>query len=578
MSTNGSPTQATQRSAALTEGEVSERPKLLDRRQFLRTTGVVGLTVSGGAALAACDPAEDPDDAAVDLDDEPDDADVDDAPDTDAEAGEFGDTLTLRIVQDVRNIDPAFFPATVDACVGLCVFENLVTFLPGSLEVSNELAEEFEISDDGLEIEFKLKEGIQFHGGYGELTTEDVKFSFERIAGLTEPDIESTYRGDWAALAEVEIIDDYRGIIRLSEPFPALMSTTIPANAGMIVSKAAVEELGEDFATNPIGTGPYEFVEWRRGEEVVLRRFEGWSEAALEWAEGPPEWDEIRMLPIEDDSSAEIAVATGEAEFGLIPHDAVERFEDEGDFDVVTQPTQDYGWIGFNVTDEVVGDLEVRRAIRQALDIDAMIEAAFDGQTTRANALVSPETPIGYWEDAPVYQPDPDAARQILEDAGYDELDIEMSIVDEPGARTIAEITQANLAEIGINVEIRQRERDEMSGPDVSALQMFYYSFSNSADPSWATVWFTSDQIDEWNTMSWSNEEYDELHEQALTETDEDARHQMYVRMQEIMDEEAVAVWVQYRTRHYAYQQGLEPSLVSPHYGKYRPWDIRTTA
>ena len=542
----------------------AQRSRLLDRRTFLRSTGVLGLTIAGGSFLAACEAAEDPepevdDDAAAD----------DDGPEAPT------DTLSIRVVQDMSNVDPAFMASTVDATVGLCVFEKLVTFEPETGEIVNELAEELEVADDGLSVEFKLKEGIQFHGGYGEVTAEDVKFSFERIAGLTDPDIEATYSDDWAALEEVEVIDDYRGVIRLSEPFPPLMTTTLPAHAGTVLSKAAVEELGEDVATTPIGTGPYQFESWDRGERVRLTRFEDWGGAGLEYAD-EPEWSEIVLLPIEDDSAAEIAVATGDAQFGLVPHDSVQRFIDDEDFEVVSQATQDYGWIGFNVTDDVVGDIEVRRAIRQALDVDSMLDAAFDGQTTRAHALISPETPIGVWEDAPRYEPDPDAARAILDDAGYDDLQLEMSIVDEPGARTIAEITQANLAEIGIDVEIVERERDEMRGEDMRRLQLFYYSFSNQADPSWATVWFTSDQIDEWNTMSWSNEEYDELHQQALVEVDEAERDQMYVRMQEIMDEDVVAVWVKYRTRNYAYQVGLEPSLVTEHFGKYRPWAIRS--
>jgi peptide/nickel transport system substrate-binding protein len=541
------------------------RPWAVDRRTFLRRTGALGLTVGvGGGLLAACDMAEDP---AAAPGAEPDDDGATPA------APEANGVLSIRLVQDIENLDPAFMPATVDDAVMLCIAENLLTFRPGTTELVNELAAEFTSSEDGLTHEFRLKEGIQFHGGFGEVTADDVKFSFERIAGLTDPPIESTYADDWATLEEVEVTGDYTGTIRLSEPFPPLLASTIPAHAGMILSRAAWEERGEDIATQPIGSGPYEFVEWERGQLVVLRRFEDWGEAALEWAE-EPQWDEIHFRPIPDDSAADIAVETGEVGFGLVSHASVDRFEDDGSFEVTQQTTLDYGWIGFNVTDDDLADVDVRRAIRQALDVDSMIDAAFEGHTTRAHALIAPEMPLGHWEDAPSYDRDVDAARELLEQAGVDELSLEMSIVEEPGSRVIAEIVQANLAEIGIDVSIRLRERAEMR-EQLDALQLFYQSFSNQADPSWATVWFTSDQIDAWNFMSWSNEEYDELHEQALREVDEDTRHDVYVRMQEIMDEEAVAAWVMYRTHHYAHAPGLEPSLVTARYGKYRPWDIR---
>lgn len=534
-------------------------PRVLDRRTFMRSAGVVllGSTV-GGTLLSACDVAEERGDT----------------------PGEEGDdqaatgTLEVRLVDDIRNLDPAFMPGTVDDAVMLCVAENLVTFRPGTTELVNELAEEFNSSDDGLEHEFKLKEGIQFHGGYGEMTAEDVKFSFERIAGLTDPPLEATYEQDWATLAEVEVTGDYTGVIRLSEPFAPLMATTIPGHAGMIISKAAHEELGEDIATQPVGTGPYEFVEWERGQHVQLRRFEDWGGAALAWAEDEPQWQEIQFRPISEDSSADIAIEAGEIQFGPVSHGSVGRFEDAGDFAITRQPTYDYAWIGFNVTDDDLSDVDVRRGLRLALNVDSMIEAAFEGRTERANTLISPDMPIGHWADAPPYDQNIQEAQAILDEAGVEGLSLEFSIIEEPGSRVIAEIAQANLAEVGVDVSIRVRESAELL-EQVDQLQMFYVSLSNSADPSWATYWFTTDQVGSWNFGSWSNEEFDRLHDEAINERDEDVRHDMYVQMQQLMDEDAMARWVMYRTHHYAHPADLTPSMLKARYGKYRAWDHR---
>jgi peptide/nickel transport system substrate-binding protein len=185
--------------------------------------------------------------------------------------------------------------------------------------------------------------------------------------------------------------------------------------------------------------------------------------------------------------------------------------------------------------------------------------------------------PIGHWEDAPVYEPDTEQARAYLEEAGYDEgLSLTMIIDDQTGSQEIAEIAQANLAEIGIDLQIDLLDGGEYREVARDAQQqLFYISFSNTADPSWATVWFNCDQVGDWNYQHWCNDEFQELHEDALVETDPDVRHDMYVRMQEIMDEDAIAAWVMYRTNLYTYRSDMEISLVPERYGKYLAYDFR---
>jgi len=108
--------------------------------------------------------------------------------------------LRLHLDADISNLDPAFNAGHTNTTVRANIFQHLVTYRPDKFELVNELAEKFEPSSDGLRIDFTLKKGIQFHGGYGELTADDVKFSFERIAGLTTPPIKSSYKSDWGPL------------------------------------------------------------------------------------------------------------------------------------------------------------------------------------------------------------------------------------------------------------------------------------------------------------------------------------------------------------------------------------------
>ena len=157
----------------------------IDRRQFVQRALALGVSLPGaGALMAACG------------------GDDDDEPTTSAgattttagEAAEVPDTLKLRLVSDISNLDPAFYPSSVDEATFAPVGEGLVTYKPGTFEVVNQLAATFEPSADGLSYEFTLKEGILWQKDYGEVTAEDVKFSYERIAGLTTPKIDSPVR------------------------------------------------------------------------------------------------------------------------------------------------------------------------------------------------------------------------------------------------------------------------------------------------------------------------------------------------------------------------------------------------
>lgn len=485
--------------------------------------------------------------------------------------------LRIRTVMDITSLDPNVMPSTTDDAVAMTVLEGLVAYEPGgSGELINVLAEQIELSDDGLSVDFIIREGVQFHGGYGELTAEDVKFSFERTAGLTEGVVETSYASDWATLEEVEVTGDYTGTIHLNEPFAPLMINTLPGNVGLIVSQDAVEELGEDFGTSPIGTGPYEWSTWNPGQEIVVERYDDYHGAMFDHLD-EPQWERIVWVPVADDTAADIAIETGDVDMGQISTGSVDRFEADDNFIVDPLATFDYGWVGMNVQDEVLSDVNVRRAVRQALDIDSMIVAGFDGQVERANALVSPAMPIGHWEDAPVYEQDFVQARAYLEEAGYEDgLTLSMIIDEQAGSQEIAAIAQANLAEIGITLEIDLLDAGEYREVARDAnQQLFYISFSNTADPSWATVWFNCEQVGDWNYQHWCNEEFQQLHEDALVETDQDVRHDMYVRMQEIMDEDAIAAWVMYRTNLYTYGSDLQISLVPERYGKYLAYDFR---
>lgn len=477
--------------------------------------------------------------------------------------------LNARLHADISILDPAFYPSSVDEMVALNINEGLVAYKPGTWEVVNVLAESITPSEDGLTIDFKLREGVEFHKGYGELTAEDVKFSFERIA---DPEVDSPYRGDWPTLDHVEVTGKYTGQIILNEPFAALWTTTLPIGSGWILSKKAVEEMGnETYATNPIGTGPYEFVEWVPNQEVALKRFaDYWGDL--------PEWDEIHFLPIPEDSATEIALETGELDFGRISAASVERFQANDQFQVIQSPTIDYTWLAMNVQHPNLEDINVRQAIRYAIDVPSILEAAYDGKWTRACALVAPGQ-LGYWADAPCYERDVEKAKEFMAQAGVETLDVTLTVVSAEEEIAAGEVIQANLADIGINAEIIVQDSSAyweggFGEKGLKERQLTYIGYVTNPDPSWSTVWFTCEQVDEWNWMYWCSEEYDRLHAEALNELDADKRAEMYIQMQKIWDEAAHTVWIGYDTFYYVARVGLEPSIM-PH-GRFVAWNFRS--
>lgn len=473
--------------------------------------------------------------------------------------------LTVRLYSDIQNLDPAFQISENDTVVANTVMDGLVRYCPNSYDLCNQLAETIQESDDGLEISFKLREGVMWQNGFGELTTEDVKYSYERFI---DPELDAAYADDWAALDYVEIIDKYNGIIHLKEPFAPLWTSTLPVQSGTIISKAWVEEVGvESFATNIIGTGPYILSEWKPQEMVVLTKNpDYWGEA--------PYWDEIRLIPIEDDTTAEVALEAGDIDFSRIGITAVERFESNSDFLVVTKPSLRYEWIAINVLHPKLQDPNVRWAVIYGIDVPSILQAVYFGKVERECALVPPGL-VGHWADAPCYERDVVKAKSYLAAAGLETLDLRLDLQDTTKYRSIAEIVQQNLKEVGINVEINPMESstywtNTFGEESVKNNELMISNFSMQPDPTWATMWFTCDQVSVWNAMAWCNEEYDTLHAEAMITTNLEERAQKYIDMQKIWDEDAIAVFTTHGALPYAYKTTIKPALTPNGFPQYQ--------
>lgn len=467
--------------------------------------------------------------------------------------------VILRVGRDIQSLDPANRIGPLEDNVVLATNQGLVKFKPGSLEWELDAAEAISQPSDTV-IEFTLKPGLMFHGGYGELTTEDVKFSFERFWTAGPDGGKAAYADDWAALDHVEILDRYKGRLHLKQPAPGLWVVTLCDGSGYILSKKAVEALGDRIATQIIGSGPYLQHEWRPNERFVLRRNPDWKGPA-------PHFNEIVLRPVVESKTAELAFRAGELHFTLLDDPRTAKsFEGDPGTRIIKLPAIDYVWLGANMEKPPLDSLKVRQAIRAAIDVDAVLLAAYEGTVPRAYGLQGPGV-LGYWKDAPRYQRDVAAAKTLLAEAGHpDGFRTRITLLNAAVYQAAALVIQANLAEVGIDAQLDILDPGAywgMGEADKSKdLDLVIVEYSGKFDPNFQSQWFTSDQIGQWNWQRFRNAEFDRLHAESNATSDQKKREEMHIRMQQLMDESAAFVWLTHNANVFVAKPWLEPGLL----------------
>lgn len=538
----------------------------MDRRQFFGLAAKLGLSTSAAVALlTACTGSSSP--AAGS------------ASQGTASAGTLLKTLSWRPSADVQNVDPAILPGLEDPTYAACFFEGLIARKPGGSGLVNCLAEEFEQSKDGLQLHFTLKQGILFQKGYGEVQASDVKFSFERIAGLTKPNLNSPYQGDWAALQEVRVDSKYSGTIILKEVFAPTLTEVLPGNSGMVVSEKAVEKLGKSFGTSPVGTGPYEWVSWVPGQKLVMTKFADYSGANKAYA-NKNLFEEIQALPISSDDTAYAALQTGEVNLCELGTSTVKEAQSNSALKVYQTPSGDYYWLAMNVTEPPLDNIWLRKAIRSAIDVPGIIKDAYNGLYTRANAIIPPSMPIGYWPQAPAYNQDLTLAKSYLAKSGLKDITLKLNVDNVQDDVAASQIIAANLAEIGIKVNVEPIDPatiSDLPGPGGGGAhpQLLYYYYGGAGDPNEWFEWWTCSQVGLWNWDHWCNSEFTNLTTEALHTYDTDERTKLYIEAQKLWDAEAGMVWVAYADSFIAVQPDIVPSFDKA--GDFFVWNTTTT-
>ena len=475
-----------------------------------------------------------------------------------------GKVLKVRDYSDIKSLDPAFFLSTPEENIMACIYNKLISFKPGSKwEWQLEAAKSIE-QVDATHIKFELKPGIKFTHGFGEMTAEDVKFSFERVA---DPKTESPNKDDWGPLDHVEVTGKYTGVIVFKSPFQPVWWTTLTFASGNIISKKATEAAGGKFSTQPpCFSGPYMLKEWKPSQRTVLMKNPDYSGEA-------PAFDEIHVLPIDDEKTAEIGFEAGDIDFTRISIASLQNYRSTPPKGggVLEFPSLYWVWIGMNQENDKLKDIRVRKAIQMAIDVPSILQAAYFGIPKPCIGGMIPEGIIGY-RGASKLPPkaDIEGTKKLLAEAGFaNGLELTLDVLNKAEHVTMAQVVQATLAQAGIKLQVNVLDSgtfwvlgSEMeSGNRWKDIQLIINRFTSVPDPSYYSRWYLKDQVGVWNWERFKSDEYDALHLQAMGEIDTTKRNQMYVRMQELLEDSGCYRFLTNEVSPVIYRKTAKPAM-----------------
>jgi dipeptide transport system substrate-binding protein len=442
------------------------------------------------------------------------------------------------------------------------IYNRLVEFVPGGTEVAPALAESWEISEDGTEITFKLRPGVKWHTtSYftptRDLTAEDVVFTFERqwkednawynyLEGMTWDYFQGMDMPKY--IKEITAVDDLTVKFVLNEP-NAPMIANLAMDFASIVSKEYADKLEADgnmaaFSTQPVGTGPFMFVDYQL--DTVIR-----YQAFADYWDGKQPIDDLVFAITTDPSVRAQRLLAGECDIMPYPAPAdIAQLQGDPNLTVMEQEGLNIGYMSYNVTEPPFDNVNVRKALSMAINKESIIEAVYQGAGEDAKNLIPP-TMWSYNDEIPADEYNPEEAKRLLEEAGVTNLTTDLWAMPvsrpyNPNAQRVAELIQSDWAAVGVNANIvsyewtEYRERGKQAdrkGP----FQIGWTGDNGDPDNFFATL-FSCSAIGVSNYSMWCNDEFEALIQEAKTTSDQEKRSELYTKAQEIFKAEEPAM------------------------------------
>ncbi|OQM74279.1 peptide ABC transporter substrate-binding protein [Pseudaminobacter manganicus] len=463
--------------------------------------------------------------------------------------------LIVGQIAEPKSLDPAVDTAVNDFRILLNVYDGLVRYKDGTLEPEPGLATSWTISPDGKVYTFKLRESVKFQDGTP-FNAEAVKFNFDRMLDKNGPYYDTgpfPLASFFSAVDKVKVIDDLTVEFDLKEPYaPFLSNLAYPT--GLIVSPAAVKKYGKDFGRHPVGTGAYMFQEWVSNQKVVLTK-------NPDYWDGSPALEAVVFRPITDANTRVAAMLSGEIDVMVeVPPDSLSQFRDNPAFKVYEQAGPHVWFLILNMKEGPFADKKVRQAVNYAINKETLVNNVLQGTATVAAGPTPPAFGWAYDKKLKPYPYDPEKAKELLKEAGYDGQEITFYVTEggsgmlEPVAMATA--IQADLAAVGMKVKIETYEWNTF----LSKVNAGLDSKADMAEMAWMTndpdtLPYLTLRTDAWpkkggfNSGYYSNPEVDKLLEEARTSTDQAKRAELYKQMQQIVHDDApwafIANWKQ---------------------------------
>ncbi|MDO9515477.1 MAG: peptide-binding protein [Syntrophales bacterium] len=457
----------------------------------------------------------------------------------------YGDIIVEGSIGDASNLISILSSDSTSHSIASLIFNGLVKY-DRDMKVVGDLAEAWDISEDGLEIIFHLRKGVRWHDGQP-FTAEDVLFTYRLTI---DPKTPTAYAGDFLRVEDARVIDPYTFRVTYKEPFaPALTSwgaSVLPRHLleGKDITKTPLSR-------HPIGTGPYMFKEWKTGQKIVLV-------SNPDYFEGRPYIGGYIMRIIPDMATMFLELrAKGIDRMGLTPLQYTRQTENNlfrKNFNKYRYLSFSYTYLGYNLESPLFQDRRVRQAISYAINKKEIVEGVLLGLGEETSGPFKPGT-WPYNPDVKEYPYDPQRAKELLTQAGWQDSDgdglldrggrpFAFEIITNQGNEVrakCAEIIQRRLADIGITVKIRVIEWAAFINEFINKKRFdaTILGWTITLDPDLYDVWHSSKTgPGELNFISFKNEEVDDLLEKGRGTFDQKERKRCYDRIQEILAEQ----------------------------------------
>ena len=437
------------------------------------------------------------------------------------------------------------------------IFDRLVDVevgTDGNSKIVPSLAESWDISDDGLEYTFHLRQGVKFHNG-NDFTAEDVAYTFHRMltveGGVNTEFIDQIkgadelLAGETDTLEGVEVVDDYTIKVTLKEPFAGFLAS-ISSPGVSIYDSEATEAAGDQFGMDPavtVGTGPFEFSSWSFNNQLVLTRNEDYWKGAS----GLP-GVVIKIIP--DTETQSMMFESGELDILDLDYaaDSVDRFTETYPDQIVQGPRVGIVYFTMNFNKELFQDVRVRKAVQMSIDRQAILDALYGGRG-QVEQGIFPHGLIGFNPDQEEIKYDPEAAKALLAEAGYaDGFDMEIA-ADSSASDTMTmalEIVSDQLAEVGIRAEIKNYDEstwlETRKSGELGSFMSTWSADYNDPD-NFIYTFFGNEEKTRIRSINYPDTEVMERVAKARTIVNEDERLAEYKALEEKLIHEDAA-WV----------------------------------